>query len=158
MHEIDNEDRRGWGAVALDAFGEQTGQTGYAYDNAECLGEIAGDLICALLHLADAAGLDGEALIERGRDHWANEREDDEDDEVPDDGTLYNRWNDAPATPAAPAWDRSQGPKPYDHPAREGDGPGPGDFCKDCGDAITWQGPSPYDWLHVEEQDWRPLS
>lgn len=81
MHEIDNEDRRAWARKALDAFGAETGQTGYAYDDAECLGEIAGDLICNLLHLADAAGLDADELIERGRDHYDCEREDDEDDE-----------------------------------------------------------------------------
>lgn len=135
MHEIDNEDRRGWARAALDAFGAQTGQTGYAYDDPDCLSEIAGDLICNLLHLADAAGLDGTALIERGLDHWANERENDEDDELPD----------------------SDGRNPavtYDHDARPDDSPGPGDRCKECGDDITWVGPSPLiDWVHVAEQE-----
>lgn len=132
MHEIDNEDRRTWARKALDAFGEQTGQTGYAYDDADCLGEIAGDLICNLLHLADAAGLDIDELIERAKDHHDYEAEGDEDDED----------------------DEPEGAKTYDHTARPDDDNQPGDRCKDCGDDVTWVGPSHVDWIHVAEQDW----
>lgn len=37
----------------------------------------------------------------------------------------------------------------WDHAARPDDDPEPGDRCKDCGDEITWLGPSHYDWEHV---------
>lgn len=43
-------------------------------------------------------------------------------------------------------------PKVYDHRPRPDDDPKPGDRCKDCGDDITWEGPTAYDWLHVDEQ------
>jgi hypothetical protein len=35
------------------------------------------------------------------------------------------------------------------HAARPDDLPEPGDRCKDCGQSITWIGPSQYDWEHV---------
>ncbi len=69
----DNEDRRRWARVALDAFGAETGQTDYDYRNPEHLIEIGGDLICNLLHLADQAGMDPEVLLEKGRDHHDEE-------------------------------------------------------------------------------------
>lgn len=130
LHVVDNEDRRDWARAALDAFGEQSGQIGMDYADAEHLDEIAGDLIADLFHLANAAGLDIDALIERARDHHAHEHEDDEDDED------------------------EEGPKTYDHDARPDDDNQPGDRCKDCGEAITWVGPSHVDWIHVAEQDW----
>jgi hypothetical protein len=37
-----------------------------------------------------------------------------------------------------------------DHRARPDDDPEPGDRCKECGEAITWAGPSTVtDWEHV---------
>jgi len=36
------------------------------------------------------------------------------------------------------------------HSARPDDDPKPGDRCKDCGEQITWVGPSQYDWEHVD--------
>jgi hypothetical protein len=40
----------------------------------------------------------------------------------------------------------------YDHPARPDDDPEPGDRCKDCGEDITWIGPSvAHDWMHVDD-------
>jgi len=41
--------------------------------------------------------------------------------------------------------------KTYDHDARPSDDPEPGNRCKDCGDDITWMGPSQYDWMHVDD-------
>lgn len=41
----------------------------------------------------------------------------------------------------------------YDHPARPDDLPEPGDRCKDCGEDITWRGPSHTDWLHVDDKE-----
>lgn len=41
--------------------------------------------------------------------------------------------------------------KIYDHDARPDDDPEPGDRCKDCGEDITWTGPSHLDWLHVDD-------
>lgn len=38
---------------------------------------------------------------------------------------------------------------PEPHKPRPDDDPEPGDRCKDCGKAVTWIGPSQYDWEHV---------
>lgn len=43
--------------------------------------------------------------------------------------------------------------KVYDHDARPADDNQPGDRCKDCGDDVTWVGPSSGDWLHVDDPD-----
>jgi hypothetical protein len=41
----------------------------------------------------------------------------------------------------------------YDHEARPDDLPGPGHYCKDCGQDIIWIGPSQlYNWRHVADQ------
>jgi hypothetical protein len=45
--------------------------------------------------------------------------------------------------------------KTYDHLARPDDNPEPGDRCKDCGDPVTWIGPTQYDWEHVEDVEVR---
>jgi hypothetical protein len=51
----------------------------------------------------------------------------------------------------------SRGPKvsgkKYDHDARPDDDPEDGDRCKDCGEDITWLGPSQSDWLHVDDEE-----
>jgi hypothetical protein len=41
--------------------------------------------------------------------------------------------------------------KVYDHEPRPDDMPEPGNRCKDCGEDITWMGPSQHDWLHVDD-------
>lgn len=44
--------------------------------------------------------------------------------------------------------------KTYDHSARPDDMPDViGENCKDCGEAITWTGPTQYDWQHIAEQE-----
>ncbi len=43
--------------------------------------------------------------------------------------------------------------EPYDHAARPDDLAEPGDRCKDCGENITWIGPSVFDWIHLGEAD-----
>lgn len=40
---------------------------------------------------------------------------------------------------------------PPAHPARPDDDPEPGDRCKDCGEPITWLGPSMTDWEHTAD-------
>lgn len=52
--------------------------------------------------------------------------------------------------PLAPAWGESKG-KTYDHEPMPDDMPEPGDRCKECGEAVTWMGPSQYDWMHVDD-------
>jgi hypothetical protein len=154
-HEVDNEDRRTWARAALDAFGEQTGQTGYDYSDAEMLEEIAGDLICNLFHLADAAGLDPNKLIERGRFHYDDEVEDPEDDcdecgmPAPAGDPDNNRYH---ATSCSLHPDNIVTTvSTYNHDARPDDDNEPGDRCKDCGQAVVWIGPSHVDWLHVND-------
>lgn len=65
-----NRDRAELAADALSAFGALTGQVGYDPTDPEQLGEIGGDLVANLLHLAHRAGMDPEQLLERGRDHF----------------------------------------------------------------------------------------
>jgi hypothetical protein len=40
----------------------------------------------------------------------------------------------------------------YTHDALPDDLPDEGDRCKHCGKDITWMGPSPYDWLHEDDE------
>lgn len=35
------------------------------------------------------------------------------------------------------------------HKARPDDSNEPGDWCKDCGQPVSWIGPSQYDWVHI---------
>lgn len=42
--------------------------------------------------------------------------------------------------------------KKYDHDPRPDDDRGPGGYCKDCGEEITWMGPSHLDWMHVNDE------
>lgn len=37
------------------------------------------------------------------------------------------------------------------HEATPGDGSEPGDWCKICGEPVTWTGPAHTDWKHVGE-------
>jgi hypothetical protein len=78
-----NEDRAGWAAVALDAFGAQVGQTGYDYSDDECLLEIAGDLLCDLFHLARQAGVIPEQLYTHALDQFEYELAEEADDDEP---------------------------------------------------------------------------
>ena len=39
----------------------------------------------------------------------------------------------------------------YDHEPRPDDDPESGDRCKDCGEDVTWEGPSDRDWLHTDD-------
>lgn len=76
---------------------------------------------------------------------YADATGDPQDDELADD---YERI--AGIIREALASDPLAGPgRAYDHEARPDDDPEPGDRCKDCGEPITWTGPSPYSWLHV---------
>lgn len=140
----DNTDRAEWAAVALTAFGEQTGQTGYDYSDGEHVQEIAGDLICNLFHLARRAGVTPEALLEVARGHFDAEEDEEE------------------AT-AAPLCAQCGGPREsnrhkgyadghafVDHVVLPDDLPEPGDRCKTCGRAATWTGPGMNDWAHAD--------
>ncbi|HTJ71333.1 MAG TPA: hypothetical protein VL551_27580 [Actinospica sp.] len=63
----DNLDRAAWAAEALRTFGLRTRQIGP--HNGACVDgveEMAGDLICDLMHLLDAIGADAEHTVERG--------------------------------------------------------------------------------------------
>jgi hypothetical protein len=72
-NEPDNEDRAAWAAIALDAFGAATGQRDYDYGDSDSLIEIAGDLICNLLHLGALIGLEPDALIGQAQGHFGYE-------------------------------------------------------------------------------------
>jgi hypothetical protein len=79
----DNLDRAAWAAEALRTFGLRTRQIGP--HNAACVDgveEMAGDLICDLMHLLDAVGADAEHTVDRGRRYHEEEvdEEFDEDD------------------------------------------------------------------------------
>lgn len=66
----DNLDRAGWAAQALAAFGKITGQLQDGPGTcAEEVEEMAGDLICDLMHLIDYVGGEAQATVERGIGH-----------------------------------------------------------------------------------------
>ena len=49
--------------------------------------------------------------------------------------------------------DHTTGPgREYDHDPKPDDMPEPGDRCRECGEPITWVGPSQYDWMHVGDR------
>ncbi|HEV2640061.1 MAG TPA: hypothetical protein VGX23_33310 [Actinocrinis sp.] len=78
----DNLDRAGWAAEALRTFGLRTRQIGP--HNGACVDgveEMAGDLICDLMHLLDAVGADAEYTVDRGRRYHEDEVEEEELDE-----------------------------------------------------------------------------
>lgn len=78
----DNLDRAAWAAEALRTFGLRTRQIGP--HNGACVDgveEMAGDLICDLMHLLDAIGGDAEGTIERGLGHHAYEVENEDLDQ-----------------------------------------------------------------------------
>ena len=81
----DNLDRAAWAAEALRTFGLRTRQIGR--HNAACVDgveEMAGDLICDLMHLLDAVGANAEYTVGRGRRYHEEEvgEEDFDEDEV----------------------------------------------------------------------------
>ncbi len=81
----DNFDRAGWAAEALRTFGLRTRQIGPR--NAACVDgveEMAGDLICDLMHLLDAVGADAEYTLDRGRRYHGEEVDEEglDEDEV----------------------------------------------------------------------------
>jgi hypothetical protein len=66
----DNLDRAAWAARALTVFGQSTGQLrGGDGADAELVEEMAGDLVCDLMHLLDHVGGDAQTTIERGIGH-----------------------------------------------------------------------------------------
>jgi hypothetical protein len=78
----DNLDRAAWAAEALRTFGLRTRQIGP--HNAACVDlveEMAGDLICDLMHLLDAIGADAENTVERGHRYHEEEVVEEELDE-----------------------------------------------------------------------------
>jgi hypothetical protein len=77
-----NQIRARWAATALEAFGAQTGQTGY-FDaplsiRASLLREIAGDFLGNLFHLARINGVEPEEITEAAYAHFAEEVTDEE--------------------------------------------------------------------------------
>ena len=42
--------------------------------------------------------------------------------------------------------------KTYTHDPVPDDLPEPGNRCRECGEDITWMGPSQYDWMHVDDE------
>lgn len=75
----DNLDRAAWAAEALRTFGLRTRQIGphqgACVDGVE---EMAGDLICDVMHLLDAIGGDAEHTVERGLGYHSEEVEEDD--------------------------------------------------------------------------------
>lgn len=70
--EADNTQRAAWGLAACEAFVDET----FGGDaDAESLGLVMGDLLADLMHLADAFGLDFDALIEKARFNYEPETE-----------------------------------------------------------------------------------
>jgi hypothetical protein len=74
MHDVTNEDRAEWAAVACQAFAEITG-----LDMEEELPEIIGDLIADLMHLANQQGMCPEGRLENARMHYEAEIEEEEE-------------------------------------------------------------------------------
>jgi hypothetical protein len=78
-----NQTRATWAATALEAFGTQTGQTGY-FDaplsiDADLLREIAGDLLANLFHLARINGVEPGVITEAAFMHFEEEVREEED-------------------------------------------------------------------------------
>ncbi|MGH3767950.1 MAG: hypothetical protein ACRDS0_10125 [Pseudonocardiaceae bacterium] len=79
--EYDNAKRAEVARVALEAFGNVTGQRDYDLLDRDNFQEIAGDLICDLLHAAGEAGLDPDTLIGIARGLYDEEVADEEDEQ-----------------------------------------------------------------------------
>ena len=77
--EPDNEDRAGWALVALNAYGKETRAVDQiliedgAIGGRDLLEEVAGDLICDLMHLLAKHGLEPEEIMATGRYHYGEE-------------------------------------------------------------------------------------
>lgn len=77
----DNLDRAAWAARALALYGQCTGQLQHgARAGADLVAEIAGDLVCDLMHLLDHVGADAHATIENGIGHHDYEAAEEADD------------------------------------------------------------------------------
>jgi hypothetical protein len=72
MKETTNNDRARWANAAMSAFANETGMTGEDQET------IMGDLLCNLMHLADAESIDFDARLENGRLHYTAETEGDD--------------------------------------------------------------------------------
>lgn len=57
--------------------------------------------------------------------------------------------NSYPDLMCDPCMDRNREPAP--HQARPDDMPDEPTHCKDCGQPVTWYGPTPYDWRHMQD-------
>lgn len=66
---VRNKERAGWAQTALEAFCRDTGQT-IETDGSE---EVISDFLCDLMHYCDEHKLTFEALLTRGRTHYAEE-------------------------------------------------------------------------------------
>lgn len=82
-----NEDRAEWARIGLEAFGEQTRQvsqaTGLTIDdvsNGDFFGEIAGDFLCNLAHLAHQHGHDLESIFTYAMEVFRDELADEADE------------------------------------------------------------------------------
>lgn len=84
-----NEDRAGWAMTALNAYAKETRSTGEQEividhdeeDATEQLEEVAGDLLCDLMHLLRKHGVDPTDIIDRGYMHFNAEEAEAEDDD-----------------------------------------------------------------------------
>lgn len=71
-----NKTRAFWALTALEAFGQKTGQNysdGTLDMGEDALGEIAGDLLANLFHLARFNSLDPDAIVRSGYLHFEAE-------------------------------------------------------------------------------------
>jgi hypothetical protein len=74
-HMITNLDRANWADKAILAFREQTG-----CDHEDGLGDLLGDL----MHWADARNFDFDSALDRARDHYQEERDEEKAERLPD--------------------------------------------------------------------------
>lgn len=85
--EPDNEDRAGFANIALDAYARETRhdprEQSVDMGDADHVTEVMSDLVCDLMHLADAAGVEFDQILESARSNYDFEvmEEEDEDDE-----------------------------------------------------------------------------
>ncbi len=69
-HYPDNLDRAAWAACALAVYGQSTRQLRHGTGaDTDLIAEIAGDLVCDLMHLLDHVGADAHATIENAIGH-----------------------------------------------------------------------------------------
>jgi O-succinylbenzoate synthase len=89
--EPDNEDRAGWAHVALNAFAKETRNDPREQEveisddeigGRDQLEEVAGDLICDLMHLLKLHGLEPEEIIATARYNFEFEEDEEAGDPV----------------------------------------------------------------------------